>query len=507
MDTAFIMELLQAVWRELIKWRGWVVGVFVSVSFAVLVVGIYWPERYDTSTMLYADVTNIIEPLLKGRAEVTTIDHSQQAQDLIYTRRILKKVAQEVGLITKSTPLEREEGIIASLRNTIKVKNAGKNYFRLTYSNRSQELSFKVLNAVVDAFITDTSEQRRQESRNAYEFINEQVESYKRQLVAAEQKLKEFNAKNTDGNEASVNQRINNLRVQIEELKLKIGEIEARDRSIKKQLKSETQYLTTKSKVDAERDRLDELKKRLDTLRLSYQETYPDIVSLKQQIKSQELVIEGMTQEGGFVERSSQGDSEENPLYDELRKRQADAELDLQSQRKRLEALKKMLAEEYGRAKRIAGHEAEVAELTRDYDVTRNIYKEMLERKEKARLSMTLDVEGQGVNYKIQEPAVYPLQPSGLRFMHFAVAAPFVGLVAAIGLMIVYVFLDPRVRSASRLVNELPSDIELLGVIPHVRTALAGRLMRTDMMILFFICMVAAAVYGALIWMHLNGRL
>lgn len=506
METTFLVDLVRAVWREIIEWRSWVVGMFITLSLGVLAVGLYWPERYETSTMLYADVTNIIEPLLRGRAEVTSIDRSQEAREKIYTRKIMVQAAKTVGLIDSNTTASQQQARVAGLREAIKIENEGKNYFRVSYGSTSQEQSFDMVNAVVDAFISDNAEQRRNESRSAYEFIEQQVVSYKRQLLAAENELKEFKSKNLDGDESSVNARISQLRLQIEELKLTIGEVEARDRSLKEQVTNESAYLNVRGKVDEERSRLSTLKERLDSLRLSYQETYPDIVSLKQQIAAQELVIESM-QGGGYVSRASNSDSDKNPLYEELRVRQAETELDLRSQRNRLVSVERMLENEYKRAQRVASKEAEMSELVRDYDVTREIYDEMLGRKEKARLSMTLDVEGQGVSFKIQEPAVYPINPTGLKFIHFVLAAPFVGLLAAIGLVFAYVLLDPRVRSPSLLINSLPAEIELLAVIPHVRTRLTRRVMRMDVIVLALVCLAAAAVYAGIVWSRLNGLL
>ncbi|ARN74507.1 XrtA system polysaccharide chain length determinant [Oceanicoccus sagamiensis] len=506
METSYYTELLTAVVRELIEWRNWVVGVFLVVVFTVLGVGFFWPERYETSAMLYADVTNIIQPLLKGRAELTAIDRSEQAREQIYTRKIMLKVANEIGMIDSFTTVEEQEGKIASLRKNIGIKNEGKNYFRVNYSNHNQDTSFNVLNAVVDSFIKETSEKRRKESRSAYEFIEQQVVSYKRQLLLAETQLKEFKSKNLDGDQRSVSARINQLRLQIEELKLTIGETDARDKSLREQMKNESEYLSAKSKVDEEKARLAMLKEALDKLRLSYQETYPDIVTLKQQISAQQLVIDAM-KGSDYRSGSSSSESIENPLYEELRKQQAEAEVDLRSQKNRLASVERMLGEEYQRAERIASKDAELAELVRDYDVTRDIYEEMLGRKEKARLSMALDVEGQGVSFKIQEPAVYPLYPSGTRFIHFALVAPIAGLLAGIGLVILYVIVDPRLRSPSKLADSLPDNIELLAVVPHIRTKLSARLVRVDMLVLSLVCLIAMCIYGGLVWGRLSGYL
>ena len=507
METALIAELVKAVWREVIQWRKRMVALMMAISFLVLGVGFFWPEHYETDTLLYADVTNIIQPLLKGRAEVTAIDRSKEARELIYTRKILKQIAESVDLLKPDMDMATQEAVLGGLRSNVKINNAGKNFLRIVYNHKDPDRSFTILNAVVDAFIKDTADRRRKESRDAYEFIEQQVEGYKRQLVMAERQLKDFRAKNLDGTEASVAARITQLRTQIVELKLTVDEIAARRRSLNSQLKQESEYLDARGKLDDERNRLAALKQRLAELRLKYQETYPDIISLKEQVEAQEKVIEDMNGSNYVPASNSQSESPQNPLYEELRLKISENGIDLRSQRKRLETMEQLLEEEYVRAGRIASRDAELSELVRDYDVTREIYEEMLGRKEKARLSMTLDIEGQGISYKIQEPAVYPLVPSGIKFSHFAIAGPIVGFLLPLGLMIAYVLLDPRIRSSIKLRSSLPAEIELLAVIPHVNTSLVRRLQRADIKLLLVCLVLGACSYGSFVYVRIAGLL
>lgn len=503
MDMKFLVEIVKAVLRELLAFKKWVVGLFIVISLALLVLGEFWPERYESSVTLYADVTNIIQPLLAGRAEVTRIDRSREARELIYTRLLLKKVIKDIDGITFADGNPQHEELIKDLRENITILNLGKNYFRVTYSSTSQDKSFGVVNAVVSAFISETSENKRRESRGAFDFIDQQVITYKSQLVDAEEKLKKFRATNLDGTQASVASRIQTLRANIEEIKITIEEAGAQVVSLKEQLKNEGQYQSAKTELDGLIDRMSLLNRSLEQLRLSYQEGYPDIVELKDQIAALELVIAASKDEmgGGF---SSSGNIE-NPLYEELRKNIATMELDLSRQKNRKNSMERMLESEYERAKRVAAREAELSELLRDNDVTRTIYEEMLGRKERARLSMTLDVEGQGVSYKIQEPAVFPLEPTGLRFIYFAIAAPLLGILLPIGLVVVYVLLDPRVRSPSMLVQSLPEDIEMLAIIPHINSPIAKRVMRRDIVMLGFVLLVSIMVYFSIVFVVLRG--
>ncbi|MAN51416.1 MULTISPECIES: XrtA system polysaccharide chain length determinant [unclassified Marinimicrobium] len=495
MDKTFIVDLLKSLKFEAIRFRVWVVLTFLAVSFLPLVVGYLWPNTYTTEAVLYADETNIIEPLLKGRASVTGIDRVKQAQETLYTRRVMERAAVGAGLVDSNATDESKAAAVRELRNGLSVRTESANNFRVSYSAKDPEKAFSALNSVVNVFIQDTARRKREESVGAFNFIDAQVESYRRQLELAEEKLKNFRAQNTDGTEAQVSARINQLRNDIESLNLEIQESESRIASIREQLSQENQYQVAKGEADRLRDRRREMRRQLDQLLLSYQDSYPDVITLRQQIQD---IDEEITRLEFSGESYGSDANTENPLYEELRKQLSVAEVNLTAQKRRMQSLEQILDREYARAERVAENQAQLSDLTRDLEVTRNVYNEMLERKESARLSMTLDIEGQGVNYRIQDPATFPLEPSGLRYIHFALVGPFLGFLAPLGLLFIYVFLDPHYRSARSTQNDLPEGVDLIGIIPHYHTPLTERLMRKDMVLLLGFSIIAMGCYIAL---------
>jgi len=501
----YYQDLFRSAIRELINFKTLAVVLFMAASFAVLVSGLFWPKKYITSSLLYADVSNIIQPLLKGRAEVTGFDRSEQAREVIYTRRIMEEVGKKTGLLTPTMGQDQQESIINVLRLKTKVIPEGKNYFRIEYSHKLPDKSFEVLNALVNVFIEDSARKKREESYGAFKFIDAQVQTYKGQLELAEKNLKEFKAVNRDGTEASVNARIGGLREAIGELSLTIAEQRNTVTLLEQQLRDESKYLQAKVKVDNYQSRMQVLKAQLDQLRLSYTDSYPDVLALKDQIANLQKETDSVSGRQQVV--SNSGENDVNPLFEDLRKSLAEARLQYSTQTRRLAYLENQLQEEFSRSARVAEGQAELSDLTRDYDVTRQVYEEMLERKESARLSMTLDIEGQGVSYKIQEPAIFPLRSAGLQFFHFAILGPFLGLLLPIGLVGAYVVLDPRVRSAALLADQLPEDIEILGVIPHVNTPFSKRVLRADVLMLAIVCGVGMALYGAVVVGRIAGTL
>jgi hypothetical protein len=135
MDKAYLKDLLAALRAELIRLRFWCVLLFLVVAYIFLAVGLVWPKSFTTKVVLFADVTNIIEPLLKGRAEITKIDRSEQASEVIYTRRILLETAKQAGLLKNSSSVDEQDALVKRLREGIVIaRERNENYVQISYT-------------------------------------------------------------------------------------------------------------------------------------------------------------------------------------------------------------------------------------------------------------------------------------------------------------------------------------------------------------------------------------
>jgi polysaccharide chain length determinant protein (PEP-CTERM system associated) len=463
-DLLFVISLAKATIRELHKFRYVAIIVGIVTGFTLLVLGMFWQEKYAVSTTLYADRQNIIRPLLEGQASVTDVEAQRQVvTDIMLSRRILEEIVDTLGFLKGQESAAERSQKVSDLRHKVQVKMLGANYIGVTYSDVDPQRSFSVVTKLVDFFIKESSATKRGESKQAFMFIDKQASQYKNQLREAEDKLKQFKASNLDGSEQRIEAKIEDLRTKIGDVELDLEQANVRIKSLTAQVNQEDKFLSQQAKASGYQERIAAAVAELDTLRLSLTDKHPDVISLIQHIESLHVAAEG-----DESELSNMITGVENPVYDELRGKLAAAKVDYQSVEKRLGSLRKRLTEERGRAKRIAVRNAELAELTRDYDVTKQLYEELLESKEKARLSMTLDIEGQGVSYKIQEPAKFPLLPSGLRYVHFVVLGMIAGIAAPLGLAVVYVLADPRIRFVSKI--ERIIDVPVLAEIPHLHS-------------------------------------
>lgn len=516
MDFAQILQHLNVIFRELWQRKFLVLIGFALISFTVLVVGMLWPSKFETSATIYADNQNILGPLLEKQARQSKVtDQTKVVREKIYSPSLLSKVAEDVfGSAVQETP-EALAQFINQLRESLKVKSLGSGYMVLEFSSSDAIIAYEGLNSIIDNFISISSEEQRTESREAFLFIDNQVKQYKDQLVSAENNLKEFTTQNFDGRDTDVSSSIQRIRNQIEELKLSIDEDEITMRALQEQITGEAEFAATTKKVDSYALRLAELESRLSNLLLSFTEDYPDVITLRYQIEDLKRSMRAAATDrvAEQAELKVQGEPRQleggsgvllNPLYQELRSRISNVETSIKAKQKRLSVLSGLLENEFERRQRVAERGVVEAELVRDYDVTKKIYEDMLERKEKARLSMTLNIEGQGVTYRIQEPPLPPLRPTGLRFIHFVLVGPLVALFAVFGIAGAYVLVDPRIRFSSRI---YAFGIPVLAVIPHVNTPLTQRLRRSDMILCSVLAVAIFAVYGGLALAHRSGVL
>ncbi|WP_097461217.1 XrtA system polysaccharide chain length determinant [Mangrovitalea sediminis] len=490
-----------------VRQRKWIaLLVFVAVCLAVLATGFLWHYKYQSQVVIFVDDSNIIKPLMAGSAVTTTIsDRASEAEQLLISRDLLSKVGKDTSIFgADADSLEGHalEQRLDGIRSGIRVVALGRSYFGIRYTAHDPEKAFLVAQKLGQLFIEESERRKKQESRSAYDFIDKQVKAYEQQLQQSEENLKDFLAQNTDGTESEADRKIAEIRGKIELAKLDLQEAQSERSALQQQLVGVRDTVTQGQTEDVFQTRINNLQQQLDNLRLKYKDSYPDIINLKQQI------IELKKQHAAAIKDKSadqvtQGQEVINPLYQSIKSQLATAAAKIDSTKTRLNALNGMLDQEKVRMKRIQANKARYAELTRGMQVNKEIYDNLLRKRETARVSMRLDFDGQGLSYHIQESAQYPLAPVGPKFPYFAAAGLLLGLCAPFGLAAGLLRIDPRVRSREVIEDDL--GVPVLTVIPEVRTPFEHRQDRRRTLIIGLIAMLVVAGYSAIALLHIMG--
>jgi polysaccharide chain length determinant protein (PEP-CTERM system associated) len=450
--------------------------VFAAIALLFLAWGLFNPSTYQSSaTVLVQDNTAIV-PLMEGRA-ASPNDASRAiiTRDVLFGRRVMEDVLQVGGwLEERPSPVEKERAIKSIIgrtditvtdRTPVRSNEPKLSVVKITYSDSDPKRAYAVTKRFSEALIEQVLESKSRASRSAYQFIDAQVESYQRALGDADKKLREYRSSNPDampGVDTDVSARIAELRRAADNASMDLADVGAQERQLMGQLSRESQ-LTTISRSTQTNVQLATLQAEQDRLMLSYTDQHPDVVRVRNQIRDLQSQARSGARSSGITVLPGATPSM-NPVYQQLRTQLAEVRRQGAASASRLATAQALLREELERSRRILGDEGKVTALTRAQEVNKEMYEDLLKRRENARVSMSLDADGRSLGFQIQEPATVPLLATGLRLTHFAAAGLLLAVLVPLLMLSMLVKHDPRVRSPMQI--ERDAGLPVLGTIP-----------------------------------------
>ena len=480
MSNITLDEMLPLLRREAFARSGTLLAIFVGISLVFMAIGFMWEKKYNSSVQLYVDDRNLVGPLL-STAKTADRDAVKLAKQELFAIDILDTVLEEIGFADETTtPIEREE-LRDDLINATTVSNRNNQLLEISFWDPDPTIAFKTTSLYAELFLKKTMESTNVETTEAFEFIIDQVETYRARLEDAERRLETFRTQNpgvTTLEGGNVNARIIELQRDYEQTQLFFAQKDQTRRTLQAELSNESSTIARDYQVGQTRDQIASLQAQIDVLSLSYTDDYPDIVRLRQQIEDIKISaaerLQRASERGPETAAFSvggqaySGAANLSPVYQQIRSDMARAAAEADALQSRLRQIEVLINNEIARSETSAQVERTLNELTRDYEINKEIYEGLLKKQESARITMTLGNEQQGVLYRIQQKANFPVRPNGLRFVHIV----FLGLVLASVLpfvyLIVFLKLDPRIRTGSAITDLL--ELPLLTVVPHMRS-------------------------------------
>ncbi len=468
-QSASIGEIVGTVLREAWRRRVMIAVGFAAVALLVLVVGFLIPKKYVSETTILALEQNIVKELTAGVAVSTSLnDRAAMIRDVIFSRKVMLQILDDGGwMARKPTPVEQERYMNEIARRT-SISGGKDNLIRLSYHDSDPQRAYTVVTRMAELFMAQVREAKARESRDAFRFIDSQVQAYQQKLGEVENRMTAYREKHPDfvlNADQVANERLTDLRRQVEASKLELAQQRSIESTLAAQLSatSPTQSGGTTLIRGATTDpRLKELQSQLNAALLSYTDQHPDVVRLRAQLA--EAQSEG-TGSGAVYGSSSQS----NPFYVQLRGRLSDVRSQIAGLQSRIEAGTSMTQSEFERGRRASDGDQAGMELSSDYQVYRDLYQKLLSRRETARVSMNLDAEQSGIGFRIQEPAIYPLESVGLRFLHFAIGGLLLAVLLPLAAVAALSQFDGKLRSSAALERAL--GLPVMASVPAYRTA------------------------------------
>ncbi|MBW8823339.1 MAG: hypothetical protein JF567_03725 [Xanthomonadales bacterium] len=503
-------ELLRGVAKDFRRRPVRYAAIFAGIALFGLAVGIMLPKKYASRTTIVVEDSNIIRPLMEGRAVPTAVaDRAALAKEVAFSNKVMHEILKVGGWTDNHpSPIEQDR-LVEQIKSRTQI-DTGEKLIQIEYSDSDAHRAYAVTKALGDQVISESLAAKERESREAFQFIDAQVRTYHDKLEQSEARLEAYRTANPDarpGVETEVNTRIADLRHQVDASDMDLQNARSKEAAIKTELGNESEVSAVQTREGQVRAQMADLMTERAKLLLTYTDQYPDVVrinhqldDLQTQLKNAELRSKTVAAQGGS---SLESTSAINPLYGELRSKLAAARSDSASIAARRNMAEELLGGVMTQNRGIAAAASALAELTRDYEVNRDLYQDLLKRRENARLSMNLDEGHRGMSFRVQEPALVPVRASGLRLMHVAIASLAVALLLPLGLLLAMVKFDQKLRSPDQV--ETQSAVPLLGVTPRYRTRASRASMLRQGALAASLFLSVPMVYGVLALFRAGG--
>lgn len=470
-----ILGYLRGIWRN----RWYAMGCAWLVCVLGWAVVFRLPDQYQVSARVFVDTQTILRPLLQGLAvEVNPDTQVGLITRTLLSRPNLEEIAQMAGLDTQAREPEAKARLLDELQKRINLESSGRereNLYTITYDGRDPQNARQVVQSALTVFEKKLVGGSREDSEAARRFLDQQVREYEIRLSEAENRLKEFKLRNAGrmpSEGQTYNARMQQAATDLSAVRLELTQAENRRDSLRRQI---GEALQQQLRGDGEvvvlpiDQRIQSLEQNLDELLIRFTDKHPDvgilrqtIADLKKQREQERLRYAASLAESGGNARS-QG---VNTVYQQLKVRLAEEEANVASLQVRVDEYMKRYKELQAQVSTLPQIEAELAALNRDYEVNRQQHEQLLARRESARLSQEAEQSKQDVRFKIIDPPLVPLKPTGPKRLLLMTMVLGAGLGAGVGLAFLIAQLWPTFDSRRSLMQI--ADIPVLGSVSAI---------------------------------------
>lgn len=503
-NTATLRTALAPYLAELWASRWLVTALAWILALVGWIVVMLLPDVYTVSARIYVDTETLLKPLMRG----LTVEGDLDKQLAVMRRTLLSR--PNIEQLLRATDLDlrangpvQRESLIADLQNRIVVATAptANQLYQITFTDSDPNMAQKVVRSLLNLLIEQNIGPQRRDVENARRFIDRQIAEYETRLREAEAKVAEFrrahaedlsaiNASSTQLAEAEASQR---------RLEGELQSTQWRRDQIRLELARTTDTLETTASGPPPQSEgaadLSALRRKLLELRATHTDRSPDVVVLERQIAAFEAGAHGGP--GGLAAQRTP-----NPTHVHLAEDLKRAELEVATLEWRSKAAAAEVASLRHRLDMAPEAQQQLTQLTRDYEVIRKNHEELTSRRETARMAQRLEDDSTNVAFRVIDPPVVPLAPTGPDRVPLCAGVLLASIAAAIG----FVLLRHLTRDAFTGLFPLHDafGLPVLGGVSRVRGPLESRMRVIEASVWLSSWIGLSALFGVLIHLQLT---
>jgi succinoglycan biosynthesis transport protein ExoP len=447
------LSILRTIWKRKIRIAiAWVL--FASVAVAIVR---FLPTVYLAESVVLIDSQKIPEKFVSATVASDLDDRIAAIRQMLLSGGQLKKIIDEFGLYQKQRKTRFEEEILEMMRKDISItveavgnsRDKRPGAFRIGFRGSDPTLAMRVANRLTDLYVEQNLKTREGEAAGTSEFLDTQlVEAKKRldQLEAAVSRYKLQHNGELPEQEQTLTSTLSRLQTELEANRDAVnraqqtrvileGNLSAVEATLTGQVRAWQQSqeaggsssfgdnAAAPKKKDSEI-----LQEQLDLLSARYSDQHPDIVALRKKIEALKQLEKRQaakkTEDAAKAANAAQAGASTPAAVPEpvdfARMRQQIAQLkaqikasdkELEDRKAEQQRILHAIDAYQRRVESLPVREQEMAQLTRDYEISKENYKSLLDKKMAASMALDMERRQQSERFIVLDRAQVPEKP------------------------------------------------------------------------------------------------
>ncbi len=438
------------------------------LAVAGIVVVSLIPDQYKATTTILVDPQKIPERYVASTITTDLNAHMSTLTQQVLSATRLQEVIDHEHLYPDLRRRKSREQLLDYMRSKIKIElkqasEEGISSFSISYVDKDRWQVAAVTNRLAASFIDWNLRNRQQQATVTTQFLTNELQQAKKSLEEQESALQAFRMQHIGStpDQLDVNmQTISRLQADVQS---NVDAISRLDEERILLTQQQRRVDTRDSSALSERDRLLQERSRLENellnLRRQYTDTYPDVVNDEAQLKSVNARLANMPEppKGSLT------------MYDaSTQMRLSLIDKQLERHKEQIASLQQQIGSYQGKVQSVPVLETQMAELTRNYETSRQNYQSLLDKRLSAGMSEDLEKKQQSESFTILDSASTPERPFEPKRLPLMGAAVLAAIVLCCGTTIGLALLNGAVRSEADVQALLPAKVRILGTVPPI---------------------------------------
>jgi polysaccharide chain length determinant protein (PEP-CTERM system associated) len=441
--------------RRLLRRKWLILGVFSMVLAVSGGLVLRMPKMYKSTAMI------LIQPGQMNNAVVVNLNLEARLRTLrqtITSRTELESIVLELNLFPELRETRSMDDVVEFTRRRVEVVVQGRDLFQVSFVHENPNVAQVVAERLSRKLIDESASDDVKSSRDKVDFLTQRTEQLKRDLKEWDAKIQQFNEDNAEilVLEQGAGGPIAAAREQLKAIEQELKRAEKSPSGYRRPRDSGSgpSAGTADPEVSRLRSEVEVAQGRLDALRLNNTDGHPDVVAARKQLQAVQGQL-ARAQSRVPAPTTSAPRPEPAPVATPAA---PTGQSEVARLREERDAVLASIDRVNANMRELPRVRAQLGEIERERRRVTEALDVEVRKLAEAETNFNVVAANKGDTFKVQDPANLPQQPDSPRKAIVLAAAGVLGLLIALGVALLLVYLDQTVYNEYELsrVTELP---------------------------------------------------